>query len=536
MTISLSAASNWLSKKSRAHAKRNLPRGHRDSRHLYSDSRELFQGKPLWSAISGNSKVENTQPTEARMAGIIRSTTILTFFSMAIFSANVKPEIPISASSQAHTSNPPELFSAAPATANIESAPPVPIPLAVLVAEALENDPEIQAALQEREAARQRISPAEALDDPVLEAGVINAPLASQTFNREDMTMKMIGLSQRLPFPGKRGLRKDVAAKDAEAIDYGYEETVNRVVRDIKTAYFDLGLTLEMARLVEKNKLVLEEFLHITEDHYEVGRGNQADVLKAQTQVSRMMDELLRLARERPTIEAELTRALGRNQEVIAAPIPATPQLKEENLNPESLRESALTQRPQLLALKSLAARNEKALELARKNYYPDFDLRMSYGQRDNTLDNTRRPDMVSLTVAINLPVWRGSKLGPREAESLAMHNQALNLYQAQRNEVIARLRQQVAMAEQSLKSIRLYQTAILPQARLTVESAQAAYRVNRLDFMTLLDNQLTVFNYEISLVTAIAAYNKALAEIDLLIGKSPARQAGSPATSAESM
>src|SRR5688500_10103043 len=229
MTISLSAASNWLSKKPWPHAKRNLPRGHRDSRHLYSDSRELFQGKPLWSAISGNSKVENTQPTEARMAGIIRSTTILTFFSMAIFSANVKPEVPISASSQSHTSNPPELFSAAPATANIERAPPVPIPLTVLVAEALENNPEIQAALQEREAARQRISPAEALDDPVLEAGVINAPLASQTFNREDMTMKMIGLSQRLPFPGKRGLRKDVAAKDAEAIDYGYEETVNRI-------------------------------------------------------------------------------------------------------------------------------------------------------------------------------------------------------------------------------------------------------------------------------------------------------------------
>ncbi|SFN72465.1 TolC family protein [Nitrosospira briensis] len=470
------------------------------------------------------------------MAGMIRSTIILTFFLMGIFSADAKPQVPAGAAPQVRTSNPPEQFSAVPATVNMESAAQVPVPLTVLVAEALENNPEIQAALQEREAARQRISPAEALDDPVLEAGIINAPLASQPFNRDDMTMKMIGLSQRLPFPGKRALRKDVAAKDAEVIDYGYEETVNRVVRDIKSAYFDLGLTLEMARLVEKNKLVLEEFLHIAEDHYEVGRGNQADVLKAQTQVSRMMDELFQLARERPAIEAELIRALGRNEETIAAPIPTPPQLQEESLNLESLRENALTQRPQLLALQSLAARNEKALELARKNYYPDFDVRMSYGQRDNMLDNSRRPDMVSLTVAINLPVWHGSKLGPREAESLAMRNQALNLYQAQRNEVIARLRQQVAMAEQSLKSIRLYQTAILPQARLTVESAQAAYRVNRLDFMTLLDNRMTVFNYEISLVTAIAAYNKALAEIDLLIGKSPARKAGSLPTSAESM
>ena len=231
--------------------------------------------------------------------------------------------------------------------------------LTSLIAEALENNPEIQAALREREAASQRIAPAEALDDPVLEAGVINAPLASSPFNREDMTMKMIGLSQRLPFPGKRGLRGAVAARDAESVGYGYQETVNRVVRDIKIAYFDLGLTLERTRLVEKNKLILEDLLHIAERHYGVGMGSQADALKAQTQVSRMVDELLKLARERPTVEAELIRALGRNANV-AVPVPEPPQLQEETLSLESLREIALAQRPQLLALQSMVARKKK--------------------------------------------------------------------------------------------------------------------------------------------------------------------------------
>jgi outer membrane protein TolC len=102
------------------------------------------------------------------------------------------------------------------------------------------------------------------------------------------------------------------------------------------------------------------------------------------------------------------------------------------------------------------------------------------------------------------------------------MHYQALDLYQAQSNELAAKLRQQVATVEQNLKSARLYQTTILPQARLTVESALVAYKVNQVDFLTLLDSQMTVFNYEISLVTAIASYNKALAEIDLLTGKAP--------------
>ncbi len=394
-------------------------------------------------------------------------------------------------------------------------------PLREVVTEALQNNPEIQAARKETEAAQHRVAPAGALDDPMLEAGFINVPTNSLRFDREDMTMKMIGLSQRLPYPGKRGLRQDVATRDAQTVGYGYQETVNRVARDIKTAYFELGLTLAMTRLVENNKLILEQFLRIAEGRYSVGQGTQADVLKAQTQLSKMTDELLKLARERPMIEAELNRMLGRGAHV-AAPLPEPPQLREETLNLESLRETALTQRPQLRALQSIVARNEKALDLARKDYYPDFDVRLSYGQRDNMLDGTRRSDMVSLTVAINLPVWRDNKLAPRVAESLAMRDQALNMYEAQRNEVAAKLRQQAAIVEQNLKSARLYQTAILPQARLTVESALAAYRVNRVDFLTLLDSQMTVFNYETSLVTAMAGYNKALAEIDLLTGKSP--------------
>lgn len=391
--------------------------------------------------------------------------------------------------------------------------------LSALIAEVLQNNPEIQAAYQEHEAARQRIAPAAALDDPMLEAGVINAPLASSPFHREDMTMKMIGLSQRLPFPGKRGLRKEVASKDADAIEQGYHETVNRVVHDLKTAYFDLGLTVEMIKLVEKNKQTLEHFLRMAEARYQVGESSQADVLKAQTQLSKMLDRLLSLAREQPVFEAEMIRALGRSAKD-KMPIPMPLRLQEVPLALETLQQQALAERPQLLALQSLIARNEKSVALARKAYYPDLDVRVSYGQRDNMLDGTRRDDMVSMTVAVNLPVWRGNKIEPRIIESEALRDQAVSLYQAQTNEITAKLRQQIAIAEQSLKSVKLYQTAILPQAKLTAESALSAYQAGRVDFLTLLDNQMTVFDYEANLITAMASYNKALAEIDFLAGK----------------
>jgi len=402
-----------------------------------------------------------------------------------------------------------------------DAAAQITTPIQQVALEAVDNNPEIRAAAREREAARQRVAPAGALDDPMLEVGALNLPTNSWRFDREDMTMKMIGLAQKIPYPGKRGLRQAVATRDAESVEHGYQETVNRVVRDAKSAYLDLALVIETARLTEKNQLLLAQFLKMTEARYAVGQGTQADVLKAQTQLSRMTDELIKLGRERPVIEAELNRVLGRSPGA-PAPLPEAPQLRPATLATGALGDRALDQRPRLLALQSLAARNERALELARKESYPDFDVRLSYGQRDNMIDGTRRSDLVSLTVAINLPVWRESKTTPRIAEARAMHEQSLDLYEAQRNEVLSKLRQQVASAEQNLRSARLYLNDILPQARLAVEAALASYRVNRVDFMTLLDSQMTVLNYEVAHAAAVINYNKALAEIDWLTGKSP--------------
>jgi outer membrane protein TolC len=394
-------------------------------------------------------------------------------------------------------------------------------PLDELIAEALANNPEIRAARNEREAAKQRIRPAGALDDPMLEAGVTNVPVPSWSFRDEDMTMKMLGLSQKFFFPGKRGLRRDVAARDADAVAFAYNETVNRVVRDVRVAYHHLAHFIESSRLTQKNKLVLEQFLKIANSRYAVGQGNQADVLKAQTQLSKMVDELIQLDRERLTMEAELNRALGRRPDV-GAPLPvAAHHEAERSLAPlDALYATALKERPQLLALQSLIDRADRNVALARKEYYPDLDLKFSYGLRDAMPDGTPRDNMVSLSAGVNLPVWHASKLNPRVAETIAMRDQAADMYRAQQNELSMALRTQVAMAEQSLKSAHLYETGILPQARLAVESSLAAYKVNRVDFLTLLDSQMTVFNYEIGYSTALANYNEALAQIDFLIGK----------------
>ena len=388
-----------------------------------------------------------------------------------------------------------------------------------VIAEALENNPDVKAARSEREAAEQRIAPAGALDDPMLEAGVLNLPTGSFSFQRDDMTMKMIGLSQRLSYPGKRGLRQDVATREAAAVAYTAQEVGNKVRRDVQMAYFDLSLIRESIRITENNRRVVEQLSKLSEARYGVGQASQADVLKAQTQLSRMTDELIKLERERRTAEAELSRVMGHSADR-PAPIPKAPELWEGSLQQPALGEAALTSRPELRALQARIERNEKSVELARKDYYPDFDVRLSYGQRDKTSAGERRDNMVSLTVAINLPIWGGTKQGPRVAEAVAIREQAARMYEGRQNEVRSQLKQQLAIAEQSYRSAQLYKKTVLIQARLVVESALASYRVNRVDFLTLLDSQMTVLNYEISLASAIVNQNKAVAEIEFITGK----------------
>ncbi len=394
-----------------------------------------------------------------------------------------------------------------------------PPALSALVTEALQNNPELRAAAKETEAANQRVRPAGALEDPMLEAGFINLPIQPLRFNREDMTMKMLGLSQKLPYPGKRALREQVAAKEAETLGYGLHETRNRVVREVKLAYFDLALTDATVRLLKSNRRILEQFMHIAESRYVVGQATQVEVLRAQTQLGRMTEELLRMERERPVTEAELERLLGRRGTGLSIAV-ESPGLRDAVFELESLQQTALRERPQLLGLQSAIERSAKALDLARKERQPDFDVRFAYGQREKDLSGAPRQDVMSLTVAMNLPLWRADKTEPRIAEAQAMRDQALEIQQAQQNEVLAKLRQQVAIAEQSRKAVHLYETAILPQARLAVEAALAAYQVSRVDLLMLLDSQMSLYGYEINRAKEMVNFNKALAEIELLTGK----------------
>jgi outer membrane protein TolC len=391
-----------------------------------------------------------------------------------------------------------------------------PTPLDALVTEALQHNPEIRAATLEHEAALERRAPARALDDPMLEFGIVNASLPV-SLRRDDMTMQMLGLSQKLPFPGKRRLREAVAGADAEAIGHAVQETTNRIIRDLRIAYANLALADRASLIVGHTEQTLRSLASIAASRYAVGRASEADVLRAGARSAQIRQDLLRLRTDRQTAESEIRRLVGRIDAgdsivpVVAGMLPGTEAPGRDG-----------AQRPQLAALRAMEVRGELELALAERDYYPDVEMKFGYGHRERSLDGLPREDVVTMTFAVNLPLWRKDRLGPRVAEARALRARAAAMAESQRLETRAGIEQQSARAAEARETLALYRSALLPQARAATDASRAAWEAGGGDFGAVLDATIREYEATLAELSALTAWDRARAEIDFLTGVVP--------------
>jgi cobalt-zinc-cadmium efflux system outer membrane protein len=387
-----------------------------------------------------------------------------------------------------------------------------------LIEEALQNNPEILAAKAKWEVYKEKIPQAFTLEDPMFSFGIINLP-TNFSFRDEDMTMKEFSISQKLPFPGKRPLMKEMAEKEAEAVSTEIQAKVHQVIKEIKTAYYELSHVYRATEVAQRNKEILESFAKIAEAHYSVGEGIQQDVIKAHVEVSKMIDELIMLEQNKRALEARINillnrlpeTTLGKPEDVILTNFPFTI---------EELKKMALEMNPALKGMKKMIEMKQKAYDLAKKEYYPDFNLRFAYGQRDNGPEGMKRRNMLTGMMEVNIPIFYKSKQDRKVAEVKADIQVAEAQFQAMKNEVLFMITDMTSMIQRVERQLELYKTGIIPQASLQINSAMSSYRVNKADFMTLLDSQMTLYKYELEYHQALTEYEKNMASLGAVIGK----------------
>lgn len=385
---------------------------------------------------------------------------------------------------------------------------------------ALQDNPDL-AQMQARAKAMAAIPSQEStLPDPKITFNAMSLPVNSLNLKQEDMTQLGIGISQEFPFPGKLALREQAALFEAQAESQNVTEVRQRLLSEVKTMWWTIFYLDRTLTLVENNHTLLQQFVQIARKKYEVGIGLQQDVLLAQLELSKLLDQQLMLNGSRRSAVASLNALLNQPANT-ALKLPETvglsiPMVKAENL----LYQYAENSRAILESNRQTIGAAKSRLELAKKDYFPDFMVDVSYGARANTPTGMSRSDLLSVNVGVNVPIFAETKQAKAVEQKTSELMRDQYALQDEWNKVRSQITQAYSDYKRAKEQFMLYDTSILPQARQTVASMLAGYQVNKVDFLNLVRSQITLFEYEIQYWKALTEANQALAQLTVAVGE----------------
>lgn len=384
-----------------------------------------------------------------------------------------------------------------------------------LIEQVLEKNPEIQSMQRNYDMMRARIPQAKALPEPMLELGYAGNILPLPPFDiqkGDPSSARMLNFTQEIPYPGKLGLKGRMATMEADANWWRYEQTRFNVVAEVKQLYFEYWYLTKAIATLDRNKQLLEKFAKITEAGYAVGRTVQQDVLKAQLEISRLIEQQALMAQRRESAMAQLNSLRYRELDTpIGSPEELRPFEFEHTL--AGLNEIALTNSPTLKEQRRRIDREQYAILLAKKEFYPDLTVGFTYQNRPGM------PEMYGMTLGLKLPIYFWQRQRPALTEATASASMEKKRLDNSTAVLLYRVKDRYLALTTALRLANLYSTVIIPQATATVESAIAGYEAGKVDFLTLLNSQLTLLTYQLNYYEQLSNAEKAVAQLEPLIG-----------------
>ena len=373
------------------------------------------------------------------------------------------------------------------------------------------NNPEIRAARFRFEAATKRPPQIATLPEPKLTLANLGVGQPFSRLGVSEFGYRGIGFSQEIPFPGKLSLAAEEAQREADSERQNYRSIVLEKASQLKRAYYDWYLIMKSIEIITKNRDLLDRFEQIARARYAVGKGIQPDVLKAQVEVSGLAQQLELLEQKKLLAEARIRSVL--NSEV---PLGRPAEIRQTpmSLKLDSILAMVEGQSPLLQSQQAMVQGRAVGIDRARKEYRPDFTVAFQWQHTASHF-----PDYYMATAEIKLPVYFGRKqrLGVEEAE--ARFQEARENYQAARQDLVFAAKDKYFTAMTSEKLLALFQSGIIPQSSTALESALSGYEVGNVDFLTLLNNSITLLNYEMQYYQELTKHEQALAELEPLIG-----------------
>lgn len=384
-----------------------------------------------------------------------------------------------------------------------------------LTGEAIRNNPEILSAQKRYEAARQRPARESSLPDPMVSLGYasVNNPLPGAGIGSQPQANAGMMVSQEVPFPGKLKLKGDMASKEADAEFQQYQAVQLGVISRLKQAYYRLQYSYAALDLLAHHRELFEALLQMAVDRYSAGLAAQSDVFRAQTQISILETRLVRLEQERHAREAEIDAILNR---AAGTPVgrPEELKAKESTATLEELFASAQRNSPMLGRGQKMIERSELAVNLAKKEYDPDFTLNAGYYSMGSM------GSMYELRADVKVPLYFWRKQSAGVAEQVSGLAEARHDYEAADQSLRLQIQDAYLAAQASAKLMKIYSQTVAPQASLELESSLLAYGAGRVDFLSVISDYIMSFDYAMNYFDESLNYMLALARLEEMTGQ----------------
>jgi outer membrane protein TolC len=390
--------------------------------------------------------------------------------------------------------------------------------LADLIAEAEHNNPQIAAARQGWESAKQVPSQVSTLPDPQFTAQQVNvgSPRPFAGYTNSDFAYFGLGFSQDFPYPGKLRLKGELTKRDADVVQQQYESTRRSVVAGIKAAYFQLSYLSKTLGILESDGGLLQQIEKAADARYRSGMGNQHDLLQAQLERTKLLREITMHHLDVAKMQAQIKQLLARSQsspDIEPADLPESPLAYTF----DELLTAAKSENSDIAGADKMVEKQNIQVEIAHKDFYPDFNIQYMWQRTDPTQFRA----YYMLTFNVRVPIYRSRKLRPELAQAEADLSRSRSEAESQVQQVAFELQTEYETAQKNAEILKIYREGLLPQARTEFEAGVAAYQNNRQDFQSLLTSFLDVLKLDDEYWQSAADRETALARLEQLTGLS---------------
>jgi outer membrane protein, heavy metal efflux system len=391
-------------------------------------------------------------------------------------------------------------------------------PLSDLLEEAEKNNPQIEAARQLWQAAKQVPTQVSTLPDPQfnLQHVSVGSPRPFAGYTNSDFAYLGLGVSQDIPYPGKLRLKGEIAKRDADVSQQQIEAVRRAILAELKGTYFQLVYLSKTLTILEEDGELLKQVEQAADARYRSGLGTQQDVLQAQLQKTKLLREIAMHHLQVGKLEAQIKQLLNRSQEspdIEPADLLETPLVQAY----AELLAAAQVQNPEIASAQKMIERQSLQVDLARKDFYPDFNVEYMWQRTDPAQFRA----YYMLSVGIKVPIYRSRKQRPELAQAESEQLRARSELQAQSEQLAGDLRSQYVIVQQTSKLLKIHREGLSPQARSEFQSGLAAYQSNKQDFQALLTAFLDVLHLDEDYWQNMAEYETAIARLEQLTGLS---------------